>query len=79
MRYGEKLDSRRFMTTGEAAQYLSISKRTLETWRRVGGGPPFSRLGRLCRYAIDDLDEWAAAGRRTSTSDPGPEPRPAAA
>ncbi len=68
-------DNKRFLTTCEASQYLAVSRRTLERWRLVGEGPPFSKLGALCRYAIDDLDRWAASTRRNSTSVSGPEAR----
>jgi excisionase family DNA binding protein len=69
-------DTKRFLTTDEASRYLAVSGRTLERWRLVGEGPPFSKLGALCRYAVDDLDRWAASTRRNSTSDPGPELHP---
>jgi excisionase family DNA binding protein len=69
--------TKRFLTTNEASKYLAISRRTLERWRLIGDGPPFAKFGHLCRYAVDDLDCWAASTRRTSTGDPGREIRPA--
>lgn len=56
--------NRRFIPTAEAANYLCISPRTLEPLRNCGMGPPYAKLGRLCRYTVDDLDEWARAHRR---------------
>ena len=56
---------RRFLTTVEAAAYLTLSPRSLERMRLEGFGPTYTKLGRLCRYALDDLDRWAEAGRRT--------------
>lgn len=48
--------------TGAAADYLDLSKRTLENLRFAGKGPPFVRLGaRAIRYRVADLAAYAAA------------------
>ena len=66
-------------TEAEAAVCLAVARKTLERWRSLGIGPQFIRIGmRGIRYARDDLDLYIAAQRRASTSDPGPESRPAA-
>ncbi len=59
----------RFLTTLEAAAYLSISARTLEKCRSIGGGPRFRKFGRVVRYTTGDLDEWAKARSFEMTSD----------
>ena len=47
------------LTTVQAAERLSMSPRTLETYRRKGGGPLFVALSRnLVRYRQADLDAW---------------------
>ncbi len=47
----------------DAAVILGISDRTLENYRvRDGGGPPFTRVGRLVRYKVADLRAWMEAG-----------------
>lgn len=58
-----------FLRTGEAAKYLRISERTLETWRQTGRGPEFSRAGRVCLYTRRDLDDWVESRKVRSTSD----------
>ena len=60
---------RRFLTTLEAAAYLSISARTLEKCRSIGGGPRFRKFGRIVRYTAADLDEWASGRSFEMTSD----------
>jgi len=55
----------------EAARRLGTSVRTLQKWRCNGKGPRFVRLSRVVRYDPTDLDTFIAAGRRSSTSDPG--------
>jgi len=64
-----------FMDTKEAAKFLGgLSHRTLERWRVEGRGPSFHRFGYgsgRVMYLRSDLEEWAKAGRRTSTSDTG--------
>jgi len=61
----------RYLKTPDAAVHLGLSARTLEKHRCFGTGPVYRKLGGRIVYAIDDLEAWAAIGRRTSTSDPG--------
>lgn len=58
-----------YLTTEGAAQRLKLSRRFLEALRRKGGGPQFIAFGRAVRYALEDLDAWAASRKRKSTSD----------
>ena len=45
--------------SGKAANLLDVSERTLEKWRREGGGPKFVRIShKLVRYRICDLKEF---------------------
>lgn len=60
----------RFLRTKEAAEFLSLSARTLEKHRTYGTGPSYRKLGGRVVYAIDDLEAWAERGAVTSTSDP---------
>jgi excisionase family DNA binding protein len=47
----------------EAADYLRIAHQTLANLRVKGGGPRFSRRGRIVRYRRADLDAWMASGK----------------
>lgn len=58
-----------FLSTAQAAHYVSLSRRTLEKMRAVGGGPTYRKHGRYVRYHIDDLDAWSAARAKQSTAD----------
>lgn len=60
----------RFLRTKEAAEFLSLSARTLEKHRTYGTGPAYRKLGGRVVYAVDDLESWADRGAVTSTSDP---------
>ncbi len=42
----------------EAARLLSLSRRTLEAWRRQRRGPPWVRLGRRIVYRLEDLQAY---------------------
>lgn len=46
------------LTTQEAADWLSLSRRTLETWRITGNGPRYFKLGRAVRYALSELQAF---------------------
>lgn len=56
------------LTEAQAADFLSISMRTLQAWRVRGGGPAFIRAGRAIRYRRRDLLDWIDANTATSTS-----------
>jgi hypothetical protein len=60
----------RFVDTEAAARYLSLEGHSLECYRSVGGGPPYYNFGKYVRYAVDDLDVWAASCRRATTAKP---------
>ncbi len=53
-----------FLSTEQAAFYLGLSPRKLQTMRAAETGPRFRRHSRYVRYHIDDLDAWSdgAAG-----------------
>jgi transposase len=48
-----------FLSTEQAAFYLGLSSRKLQSLRSAGGGPLFRRHSRYVRYHIDDLDAWS--------------------
>lgn len=56
-----------------AADMLGLSVKTLRRWRWAGRGPRFIKIGAAVRYDLTDLRAYIEAGRRNSTSDPGPE------
>lgn len=58
-----------FVFTTGAAAYLGLSPRTLEKWRVLGDGPPYSRLGgRRVVYYLADLDAWLMSRRAGGAS-----------
>lgn len=60
-----------FVGTREAAEFLRLSRKTLDRLRVSGDGPVFHKFGSRVRYARSDLEAWAAGRRRASTSDDG--------
>ena len=67
---GASLAESPLLQEDEAAAFLSISVRTLQSWRvRRSDGPPFIRYsGRAVRYRRSDLVAWVSARCFTSTS-----------
>lgn len=61
---------KRRLRTKDAAAYLSLSKSTLEKYRLTGEGPRYAKLGKIVAYLPEDLDAWAEAHTRLSTSEP---------
>jgi hypothetical protein len=62
-----------YLTTEQAAEYLSLSPYLLAVWRKRGGGPRYLKTapGRngAVRYHRPDLDAWAEARKVASTSE----------
>lgn len=56
------------LTTTQAAEFLGISKRTLDGMRLSGRGPVYSKVGRLVRYPQAELERWIVQNQRLSTS-----------
>lgn len=54
--------NQKFMKTGEVAEMLGFSAKTLSNWRRYGSfGPNFYKFGAAVRYLEEDVLEWAAS------------------
>ena len=48
-----------FLSESEAADYLGISRKTLQRWRFDHKGPAYAKLNnKLIRYRLADLDDW---------------------
>jgi predicted DNA-binding transcriptional regulator AlpA len=60
--------SKALLTEAQAADFLNISIRSLQSWRVRGGGPAFLKLGRSVRYRYAELQTWLDANIATSTS-----------
>ena len=55
-----------------AGAFLGLTDRTMQGYRRKGGGPRYISISSRClRYRRADLRAWADARLRASTSDPG--------
>jgi predicted DNA-binding transcriptional regulator AlpA len=60
------------MRTPQAAEYVGLSKSTLEKLRGKGNGPVYHKAGpKIVVYRPEDLDAWLTSQRRRSTSDVG--------
>lgn len=55
------------MTTAEAATFLSLSPRTLESWRSKLVGPKYIKPvgGSAVRYRAADLEQWVEDSVKT--------------
>ena len=55
-------ETERYWDEAAAARHLKVSPRTLQRWRRDGGGPAFTRAGaRRVLYDVVEVERWAAA------------------
>jgi len=53
-----------YLTTKEAAQYLGMSESWLNQRRMAGKFPAYFKVGRLVRYAKEDLDRWVRMNKK---------------
>lgn len=67
-----------FRDEGEAAAYLRIKPATLAKYRAQGLGPAFMKPVDRVLYEVAELERWARASTRRSTTD-APEDREATA
>lgn len=57
----ERKDDDALLNEIQAAQFLSLSIRTLQAWRLKSVGPRIVRAGRAIRYRRRDLIDWIDA------------------
>ena len=55
----DKKDLPRLLSESEAADFLGVSRKTLQGWRYRGLKPRFRKLHGAVRYALQDLIEFA--------------------
>ena len=60
-----------WMKTPAAALYMNTSEAWLEKKRVTGGGPIYTKNGRLVSYRCSNLDNYMVERECRSTSDPG--------
>jgi len=66
----DKSENDRVYSEVWAAEFLHLSRRTLQNLRSVGGGPVFVKLGeRRIGYTLGALRKWVASRSVTSTAD----------
>ncbi len=63
-----------FLTEIQAAEFLALTVRTLQSWRLRGGGPRYVKCGRACRYRRRELIDWTEANTVSHTSQTGTGP-----
>lgn len=57
-----------FVTVEEAAEYLKLTRSTLDNFRWAGGGPKYRKHGGRVLYHRDELDRWSREREYKSTS-----------
>jgi predicted DNA-binding transcriptional regulator AlpA len=68
--HGSIYEGNKRLRPRRASEYLGLSESTLNKWRCTGTGPRYSKLGgKIVVYDVDDLDRFAAARQRQSTSE----------
>jgi hypothetical protein len=57
-----------YFTQEEAAAELKVTERTLDRWRRLGEGPPITKLGRRTIYRRSSLKAWIRAREQSTVA-----------
>jgi DNA-binding transcriptional MerR regulator len=64
MRGGRDQPEEQLLTPRQAARYLNVALRTLQSWQQRRIGPPSIKLlSGVRRYRKADLDQWIAEHR----------------
>lgn len=63
-----RLPDRAFADRSMAAAAAHLSTHALERLAMVGGGPPYTRVGRRSLYRISDVKAWLDSGSRGRTT-----------
>jgi excisionase family DNA binding protein len=50
-----------FLSVGDLAALLGVSRSTVYEWRYTGNGPRGIRIGRQVRFARSDVEAWLEA------------------
>ena len=50
-----------FIDEKELSRLTGIKPATWAKWRASGEGPPYFKLGRLCRYRLSAVEQWLSA------------------
>ena len=58
-----------YLSSREVSVIYGIQAKTLEMWRWRGVGPKFRKFGRLVRYSVRDLEEWAEDCKRSNSGE----------
>jgi hypothetical protein len=58
----ETLFSKGFYDERQAAKFLKVEPKTLQSWRFRGRGPPYCKFGKAVRYPVIGLENFARAG-----------------
>jgi len=53
-----------YLTENEEAAALGLTVRTLRSWRKLGKGPPFTKVGKRIFYPIDGNPAWLKANEQ---------------
>ena len=61
-------ENEKFLNEVEAATFLGVSVRSLQSWRLTGKGPRFCKFEKAVRYSQVDLARWASARAVQSTA-----------
>lgn len=57
------------LTEHDLAEEIGLSLKVIQKWRRLGGGPPYMKLGGSVRYRRSDVEAWLTASTRNHLPD----------
>lgn len=63
------MDTQKYLSREELADRLSTTTQHLAKLALTGGGPPYIKVGKYCRYPIPELEEWEHNLLQHSTSE----------
>lgn len=62
------INASEWFTTDDLSKLLAVPPATIRTWRYLGTGPSYVKLGRLVRYSRAAVESWIAGATRGGSS-----------
>lgn len=65
---GDSVRVKKYLSPREASDFVGIGEDQLSAWRNKAMGPAYSKVGKLVRYNLADLEAFMDARRVFTTS-----------
>ena len=55
--------AKQWLTAAQVEEMTGIKEKTLANWRSQGRGPQYHKVGKIIRYALEEIERWMQSFR----------------